>query len=131
MPARRRQTQATEGEAEGGHVVLVDMLTYQVKGRRAGVPSAQRARKGSLLHLDPALNDIEYLIDLKAIAPNDGQPKKRTTAKVLAAAAGGREDPVTAPENLFDVDAADVTQDTDADDDSDEAPDNSTPADDE
>lgn len=121
----------SEAVEPGGHVVLVDMLTYKVPGRRPGTIIGQRARKGARVVLDPELNNIEYLEDLKAIGPDDGTAYKRTTAKALAEAAGGREDPVPVPENLFDVSGDDVTEAAHAESEDDEEPLSTTPADDE
>lgn len=128
MPPRTRQaddTDTAETTSSNGYVVLTDMLTYTVKSvHRPGQLSAQRARRGSHVDLDPALNNVDKLIGLKAIAPDDGSHYKRTNAAVLARAIGGQEDKVaTAAKNLFDVTGDDVTPveaSTDDDDDEDE-----------
>lgn len=136
MPPRSRnqstdESYETETDQAQGHVVLTDMLTYTIRGSNPLQPfSSARAPRGTRVELDPELNDIERLVNLKAIGPDDGSRYRRTTAKTLAEAAGGREDPVEVPENLFNVEAEDVTP-ASQDDEGDEAPTSETPADDE
>jgi hypothetical protein len=119
------------------YVVLTDAFTFKVKGRRPGTFASQRARKGQFVKLDPAMNDIDRMIDYKAIAVNDGKPKRRTNAVALTQAQGGLDDPVRKASNLFDVTAEEVTgaapvkgQNVPVPDDEDEPPLTETPRDD-
>lgn len=102
--ANAKAAAAAQAEAEaatserkpvkGGYVVRVDAITLRY-GEKSGEVSA--FGKGALVHPDAKFVDIDRLVALKALAPNDGKAVRRTTAQQLAVAAGGPLDPVKLP----------------------------------
>lgn len=85
--------------ATGSYVVVTDAVSLSVPGRKKGELIGQRFVLGNILAAKnfPADTDWERLIYLKAVAVNDGEPKRRTNARALAQAAGGIDDPALAP----------------------------------
>jgi hypothetical protein len=77
------------------YIVLTNGFTYRSgKGR----DETQRARRGAAIELDPALVDIDRMLALKAIAPDDGEVHRAPSAKQLALAAGQAvNEPASAP----------------------------------
>lgn len=104
VEAQRKAAEATAAEQAGsgkepqkvksGYVVLVDMYTYSTGEK---IDQVARAGRGQLVEPDPKFNDIERMIQFKALAKNDGKAHRRTTAQVAAAAAGAPDDPVKVP----------------------------------
>lgn len=99
------------GAVKDGHVVLTDVLVYKTKGRKPNSVVGVRARKGAFVTLDPELTDIDQLIEWKAVAVNDGEPKRRTSPVALTQAQGAFDDPVRKSTNLFDLGAESVVAD--------------------
>lgn len=76
------------------YVVINDGISVRWGPRRDDV---KFVAKGRPVKLDPALVNIEKLIQLRAIAVNDGLPKVRTNAMMAAQATGSADDPVAIP----------------------------------
>jgi len=86
--------------ADDVYVVTTDLVTLKTGSR---TNDAIRARRGQLVKIPAGHKyiDVDNLIRLKAIAPNDGEPKRRTTAAALAQAAGAADDPVKLPASML------------------------------
>jgi hypothetical protein len=93
MVAKNSDTEP-EASTVSEYVVTVDALVARVGKEKDAVT---RFRRGLVIKLDSELVDIENLLRLKAIAPNTGDPLKRTNARMLAQAAGAADDPAIVP----------------------------------
>jgi hypothetical protein len=97
MPTKRQQS-----SSPGDFVVLTSALTVRVRQARVGEqPSTGTVRyvRGQRFTppADMPQDKLDRLVQLKAIAPDDGKPKRATTARDACRAAGAPEDPAKSP----------------------------------
>lgn len=112
-PAEETETEtapvnSNAGDASGKtgeYVVLSNALVATIArveyGLKKGEPIVKRFFRGQIAKLDAEFTDIANLLRLKAIAPNDGQPKVATTPTIAAAAAGAVDDPALPASDEF------------------------------
>jgi hypothetical protein len=91
---------ASKRASDDVYVVTTDLVMLKV-GKATG--QTIRAHRGQLVKItgDHPYIDVDQLIRIKAIAPNDGEPKRRTTAQAMARAAGAIDDPVKLPQSMI------------------------------
>lgn len=82
------------------YIVLTDLLMLKTGPKTM---DTLRVHRGQLVKIkaDHKYINLDTLLGLKALAPNDGKDKRRTTAKVLASAAGAMDDPVPVPKSML------------------------------
>jgi len=86
-----------ELDPDAEYVVLVDALSVKT-GKNTN--DTMRLSRGNIVKFKSPWIDVKALLRAKAIAPNDGEPKKRTTAAVAARAQGAADDPVPTPRSM-------------------------------
>lgn len=100
-PAKTVQAPGESGE----YVVLSSAMTATIGrieyGLKKGEPIVKRFFRGQIAKLDAEFTDIANLLRLKAIAVNDGEDKKATTATIAAKAAGAVDDPALPASDEF------------------------------
>jgi hypothetical protein len=77
-------------------VVTTDLVTLRIGPKQNDTIRLKRNARVEIKKPHKFI-DRDRLLRLKAIAPDDGTPKLRTTARMLVAAAGAEDDPVEAP----------------------------------